>query len=118
MVNFIIFINAWSLLFSIAVLILQIGLLPFLRRPEAVSFWERSLHINKGCKGWHISPTYFREHSGWLKPGSATMATAWFQQAHEVLKLHLSNSKLEFYIEVQQPRGFSRANKGSYIGLA
>jgi len=53
---------------------------------------QRSIRINSGCTGWRASQTFFRAEGGWLKPGSVSMAPAWFQQAHEV---RTSNMKVK-----------------------
>lgn len=65
---------------------------------QDMDLMEKSLQVHKKCKSWRISPTYFREQSGWLKPGSSTMATAWFQQGHEVKTstVYFLNSKPDF----------------------
>jgi Oxygenase domain of the 2OGFeDO superfamily len=60
---------------------------------EDLKILERSLRI-KACKSWRVSPTYFRAKSGWLKPGSISMAPAWFQQAHEVTHPIYCQSKM------------------------
>ena len=52
----------------------------------------RSIQINSGCTGRRASQTFFRAEGGWLKPGSVSMAPAWFQQAHEV---RTSNMKVK-----------------------
>jgi len=45
---------------------------------------QKSLHMKNNCNNWRVGPTHFRVEEGWLKPGSASMSPAWFQQAHEV----------------------------------
>jgi len=45
---------------------------------------QKSLQIKKNGNSWRVAPTHFRVEEGWLKPGSASMSPAWFQQAHEV----------------------------------
>jgi len=51
---------------------------------EDMKILERSFKINRSCTSWRVAPTSFRTEEGWLKPGSVSMAPAWFQQAHEV----------------------------------
>lgn len=51
---------------------------------QDLTLLEKSLRINKSCNSWRVAPTFFRVDDGWMKPGSMSMAPAWFQQAHEV----------------------------------
>lgn len=51
---------------------------------EDLKVLEKSFRINKSGTSWRAAPTFFRAEEGWLKPGSVSMAPAWFQQGHEV----------------------------------
>ena len=80
---------------------------------------ERSLHIKNHCNNWRVGPRHFRVEEGWLKPGSASMSTAWFQQAHEVHDNFESTTNLtHFSVEVQQVRGFRGGGQAKYRGMA
>lgn len=58
---------------------------------------QQSIHIKKNCNSWRMAPNFFRAEDGWRKPGSASMAPAWFQQAHEVgVQVRKSDRNLTF----------------------
>jgi hypothetical protein len=51
---------------------------------DDLRYLEDILVIKPTSKNWRVSPKHYQAKPGGLKPGTVSMAPAWFTQAHDV----------------------------------